>query len=181
MRSRSRPSQTAIRLALGLCQGCNVSRIRAFVEGLGSRRVAGSEPVRPAAPRMKDTEDLDNTIAHPIRNQVRSSWNDQLSGAWDSARTTDRWMLCESVRGVKDAGGDSTSRFRIVARDVRPRFFEIVDGAAKPDDPQRGGSPSSSLPQDSSHAVTWLCSTNSEAGARSAASRVFRISSTCHS
>ena len=140
-----------------------------------------SKAVRPPTSRVEDAKDLNHAVADPVRNQIRRPSHDELPGTWDSSGTADAGVFRKPVHGADDGRGHPTRRSWIVSRDVRPRLFEIGDGAAKPDDLQRGGFPSFSLPQDSSHDVTRLCSTNCDAAALSEASRVLLICSTCHS
>ena len=114
----------------------------------------------PFLPGVEDSDDFEAVAAQPVGNDVRCAWYDQLSGACNTATTTEIGQFSEVLDSFEQSVSDSVGGRWIVARDMRAEVCQMFDGSRRPDDGHTRGAFRSRLrPHERSQSATSLCGT----------------------
>lgn len=107
---------------------------------------------------MKYRDDLEAIASQPVRDDVRSTRDDQFPRTGDSAWSAEAGQFSEALHSLQQCGGDSTGGPGIVARDKGAKVSQVIDGARRPDEGHTRGAFRSRLPpHDRSQFATALC------------------------
>jgi len=113
----------------------------------------------PVLTPVKHPQELNSLFPGPVRNNKGRTSYDQLPCSTQTPDTAHLRMLLELAHRGKNPLGDPPGSAGIIMGDVTPDANEIRDCRLGPDDLYKGGSPSSSRAQLSSHFATLSWST----------------------